>query len=41
MLGYEEVEEVQDMDIDNPPLGRILDSRALPRLAVNGVIKTK
>ena len=41
MLGHEGVEEVQDMDIDNPPSGRILDSRALPRLAANGVIKTK
>jgi hypothetical protein len=41
MLGHEGVEEVQDIDIDNPPLGRILDLRALLRLAANRVIKTK
>jgi hypothetical protein len=41
-LSHEGVEEIRDMDIDNPPVGRTLDSRALPpRLAANRVIKTK
>jgi hypothetical protein len=41
MLSRNRVEEIQDMDIDNPLSSRILDSRALPRLAANRVIKTK
>jgi hypothetical protein len=41
MLSHKGVEEIQDMDIDNPPLSRTLDLRALPRLVTNGVIKTK
>jgi hypothetical protein len=41
MLSHEQVGEVQVMDIDNPPLSRTLDSRALPRLAANQIIKTK
>jgi hypothetical protein len=41
MLSHERVEEIQDVDIDNPPSSRTLDSRALPRLAANRVIKTK
>jgi hypothetical protein len=41
MLSRDRAEEIQDMDIDNPPSSRTLDSRALPTLAANRVIKTK
>jgi hypothetical protein len=41
ILGYERVEEIQDIDIDSPLSGRTLDPRALPRLAANGLVKTK
>jgi hypothetical protein len=41
MLSRDRVEEIQDIDIDNPLLGRTLNLRALPRLAANGLIKTK
>jgi hypothetical protein len=41
MLSHERVEEIQDMDIDNTPLIRTPDPKALPRLAVNGLIKIK
>ena len=41
MLSHDRAKEIQDMDIDNPPPSRTLDSRALPRLAANRVIKTK
>ena len=41
MLSHDQVEEIQDMDIDNPPSSRALDSRALPTLAANQVIKKK
>jgi hypothetical protein len=37
----ERVEEIQDMDIDHTPSHKTLDPRALPRLAANGLIKTK
>jgi hypothetical protein len=40
ILGHERV-EIQDMDVDNPPSSRTLDSRALPRPVANRVIKTK
>jgi hypothetical protein len=41
MLDHERIEEVHDMDIDNPQSGRTFDSRTLPRLAANRIIKTK
>lgn len=41
ILGHERVEEIQDMDVDNPPSSRTLDSRALPRQVANRVTKTK
>jgi hypothetical protein len=41
ILGHERVEELQDMDVDNPPSSRTLDSRALPRQVANRVTKTK
>jgi len=41
MLSRDRVEEMQDMDIDNPPSSRTLDSRALSTLAANRVIKKK
>jgi hypothetical protein len=41
ILSHERVEEIQDIDVDNPLLSRILDSRALLRLVANRVIKTK
>jgi hypothetical protein len=31
MLSYGRVEEIQDIEIDNPLLSRILDSKVLPR----------
>jgi hypothetical protein len=40
ILGHERV-EIQDMDVDDPPSSRTLDSRALPRPVANRVIKTK
>jgi hypothetical protein len=40
ILGHERV-EIQDMDVDNPPSSRTLDSRALPRPVANRVTKTK
>ncbi|CZR65878.1 uncharacterized protein PAC_15778 [Phialocephala subalpina] len=41
MLSHERVEERRDMDIDNTPSSRTINSKALPRLAANGLIKTK
>ncbi|KAF8862764.1 hypothetical protein BDZ45DRAFT_182906 [Acephala macrosclerotiorum] len=41
ILSCDPVEEIQDMGIDNPSSSKTLDSRALPRLAANRVIKTK
>jgi hypothetical protein len=40
ILGYERV-EIQDMDVDNLPLSRTLDSRVLSKPVANRVIKTK
>jgi hypothetical protein len=39
MISHKGVEEIQDMDMDNTP--RALDLKTLPRLAANGLIKTK
>ena len=41
MLSHKQVEEIQDMDIDNTPLIRTPDPKALLRLAANGLIKIK
>ena len=41
MLSRERVDEIQDIQIDNPLSSKTLNSRALPRLAANRVIKTK
>jgi hypothetical protein len=41
MLSRDRAEEIQDIDIDNLPLSRTLDLRALLTLAMNQVIKTK
>jgi hypothetical protein len=41
MLSHEQVEEIQDMDTGNTPSSRTFDPRALPKLAANGLIKTK
>jgi hypothetical protein len=41
MLSHDQIKEIQDININNPLLNRTLDSRALPRLAANQVIKTK
>jgi hypothetical protein len=40
ILGHERT-EIQDMDVDDPPSSRTLDSRALPRPVANRVTKTK
>jgi hypothetical protein len=40
ILGHERT-EIQDMDVDDPPSSRTLDSRALPRSVANRVTKTK
>jgi hypothetical protein len=40
ILSHDRVEEIQDIDIDNPSLSRTLNSRALLALAANRVLKT-